>query len=474
MRQGDLTAFADNDTFTSSNRNGTIMGAPTAAVGGPTETGAGNGGTVTIALGGFDVDHTGDGTTEPYSIEVDAQGDVPIATVYERIKYVTRRGAPNTDLFGAGVNVPGESYRGLDAIFEYDANTSTMNEGEDCDTVTGGSTWTARLIHQNTTNSPTYITVTDQQTSVDAVVDNDVISDEGGAGVRDVTVHAGGTVGIANFTSPKASPLGTFTGTQIFGARGVVFVNVPTVDAQSYILTDDLGNLNNPPNTITFTVTNTLSLDRVLVARDTGTDGIIDKDQFGGIETPAGSYNGIGDTVIRVAGSIDSEVPQAGYVRIVENTLRQEHHYVYDSRTTGSNGEFTLRSTASFAGTATAGTSTTVLEDTGQSFVTDGVLVGMLIRDTTNGDFYEVTAVTDEDTLQIVQIFGTGGTFASGDSYEINKLIQNYATTDDLYDLILDLEATGTTANNTFIKTLSSDFDVVVNVRQGKVFCHLH
>ena len=476
---GDLTDLSattvteyDFETQSDGDASGTA-GAPSANTGGPTDSSSGEGGTVTISIGGFLVDHTGDGVNEPYSIEVDAQSNVPIAKVYERIKYVTRRGADETDLFGAGVNVPGESYRGLDGIFEYDANTSTMTEGDDVATTTGGNTWTARLIHQNTTwGDGTYITVTDQQTSLDSVVNNDVIFDEAGEGVQDVTVDSTGTIGLETFTSPKSSPLGTFTGTQIFGARGVAFINPGSGDAQAYILTDDVGNLNSPPNTVSFTVTNTASLDRVLVARDNGTDGIIDKDQFGGIETPAGAYNGQADEVIRVAGSIDSEVPQSGYVRIVENTLRQEHHYVYDSRSTGSNGEFNLRTASSFAGTATAGTSDTILEDTGQTFVTHGVEVGMLIRVVTGGgagNIYEITAVTDEDTLAIIQIFGTGGGFVSGDTYEINKLIQDYATTDDLYDLIIDAEATTTSISNTFIKTPAANFDVVVNVRQGKI-----
>ena len=158
---GDLTPFADDDTFTSSNRNGTINGAPTPAVGGPTEVGAGNGGTVTVTLGQADVDHSGDGVTEPYSITVDAQTNVPIAKVYERLKYVTRRGADEAILFGAGTNVRGESYRGLDGIFEWDANTSAMTEGDDIDI---GADWSARLMGYNNTNTPTYITVTDQQT----------------------------------------------------------------------------------------------------------------------------------------------------------------------------------------------------------------------------------------------------------------------------------------------------------------------
>lgn len=472
---GDQTDFANTDSLKEydyvaagdGDATATVNGAPSANTGGPTDSAAGEGGTVTIALGTTDVDHTGDGVTEPYSVTVDTQGDVPIAKVYERMKYVTRRGAPNTDLFGAGVNVPGESYRGLDGIFEYDATgTATMTQGDDILTLTGGSTWTARLVAQNTTNSPTYITVTDQQTSVDSIQDNDVVQDET---IDTVTIHGAGTLGITNFTSPKASPLGTFTGTQIFGARGVVYINPASADTQAYIVTDDLGNLNNPPNTVSYLVSNTASGDRVLVARDTGTSGIIDKDQFGGLAAPTGAFNGIGDQTIRVAGSVDSEVPQTGYVRIVETTKREEHRYVYSSRTTGASGEFTLKTGGSFTGTATAGTSTTVLEDTGQTFVTDGVEVGMLIRDTTNGDFYEITAVTDEDTLAIVQIFGTGGTFASGDAYEINRLIQNYATTDDVFDLILDAEATTTSIQNTFIKTLASDFGTVANVRQGKI-----
>ena len=469
---GSTTAVTGYDFATSADDGfDATTGTTTSTSGGPTDATATNGGTVTITLGHVDVDHTGAGGTEPYSMQIDCQGDVPIASVYERIKYVTRRGGDAADLFGASTNVPGESYRGLDAIFEWDATGgSGLNaDGDDIDTITGGSTWTARLMANSAGTSPTYFTATDQQTSIDVIIDNDIVRDETVTDTQ--TVHAGGTVGIQTFTSPKSSPFGTFTGSQIFGARGVNFINFGPDDAQAYILTDDLGTLNNPPNTVTFTVTNTATLDKILVARDTGVSAIIDKDQFGGMDTPAGTYNGISDQEIRAAGSVDVEVAQAGYVRVVETTLQQEHHYVYSSRTSGANGVFTLKTAASFSGTATAGTSDTVLEDTGQAFVTDGVEVGMLIQVLTGGgagNFYEVTAVTDADTLAIVQIFGTGGGFVSTDTYEINRLIQNYTTADDIYDLILDLEATGASVVNSFTKTLAANFGVVVNVRQGK------
>ena len=579
---GDLTELStgatavteyDFDTQANGDASATTVDSVGVNLGGPTDTTSGEGGNVTIELGGFLVDHDGNGTAEPYSIRVNAQNNIAVAKVYERIKYVTRRGADELDLFGAGqygpafdgatavddtagnesitltsheysngdkvvysagggtaiggltedtviyyigvidantvalyttfadgvagpkaddnrinltdgvgaahtltkvVNIPGESYRGLDGVFEYDANNGTMNEGENVDTVTGGSTWTGRLLHQNTTwGDGTYITVTDQQTSIDALANNDVVSDESGAGTRDVTLDSAGTVGFTTFTSPKSSPFGTFTGTQIFGARGVVYINPNTGDEQAYILTDDVGNLNNPPNTVTFTVTNTAAFDRILVARDTGVDGIIDKDQHGGLVTPATTYNGQGDIEIRTVNILDDEVPQSGYVRIVETTLRQEHKYVYDSITRDISGDglFTLRDIT--GGTADAGTSDTVLEDAAHpGFVTEGVEVGMLIRITAgggSGNIYEVTAVTDEDTLAVVQIFGTGGGLTTGSTYVINELIQNYATSDDVYDLILDLEASGTSVSNTFTKTLAANFDVVVNVRQGKV-----
>jgi hypothetical protein len=483
---GDLTDFTNVasteyifETGLDGDASATGVGTlPAPNSGGPTDTASGEGGTVTVTLGGIDIDHTGDAVTEPYSIEVDCQSNVPIAKVYERIKYITRRGATAAELFGGGFDIPGESYRGLDGIFAYDASNSTLVEGDNILTTTGGNTWTARLIHQNTTNVDTYITVTDQQTSIDSVLDDNVIIDEtgGGIGVNDITVTAAGNIGLETFTSPKSSPFGTFTGSQIFGARGVAFTNPAGTDTQAYILTDDLGNLNNPPNTVSFTVTNTAALDRVLVARDTGTAGIINKDQFGGMDTPATTYNGVGDQEIRAAGSVDSEVPQSGYVRVVENTKRQEHRYVYSSRTTGTNGVFTLKTDTSYTGAATA-TDTTgpvyTLTSTGKTFQTEGVEPGMLIRNTTTGDFFEVVEVTGETTIDCVEIHdsvGAGNGWTSTDNYEINRLIQNYATTDDLYDLIIDAEATTTSISNTFVKASSpTSFDVVVNVRQGKV-----
>lgn len=463
---GDLTEFADNDTFTSANRNGTIMGSPTANDGGPTDTDAGEGGTVTISFGTTTSDHDGDGTAEPYSITVDAQSDVPASKVYERIKYVTRRGADESVLFGAGVNIPGESYRGLEVQAQYDTPVGTFTEGDD---ITGAGGYTARVLSVNTAD--TYVMLADQQTSLDTISDGDTLTDESAD-----TVDVMGAPD--QFTSPKSSPFGTFTGTQMFGARGVLFSNPASSDSQNYILTDDNGVLRTPPNTVTYTVTNTASGDRVLVARDTGTSGIIDKDQFGGLAAPTGTHNGLGDIIIRVTGSIDSEVPPSGYIRIVDTGLQQEHKYWYDSLTLGANDEFNLRDIDDDGDITSA--STTQLIDSSANFNSPQVEVGMLVRNTTGGKtthVWEVTNVVNGTTLDVTPLYGpldATQDWDLNDTFTINALIgdhtgpSDYSTADDLYDLIIDAEATTTSIFNTFVKTPAMDFGTVVNVRQGK------
>ncbi len=475
---GDLTDFSGSDAVvefdfaTQADGDATCTAAaPAANLGGPTDGASGEGGTVTLAIGHTTVDHDGNSTAEPYSITVDTQSNVAIAKVYERLKYVTRRGAPNTDLFGAGVNIPGESFRGLEVLAFYDAPSGTFTAGDD---VTGQGGYTSRVISVNSAAagedvSQAYVMMTDQQTSLDAIINDDVLTDESSDTVVVDTAGAGGIV--QQFAVSKQSPLGTFTGTQIFGTRGVSFINPGTGDAQSYILTDDLNTPRQPPNTVSASVENTAAGDRVYLARDDGTTGIIDKDQFGGIEAPGGSFNSQGDVIIRAAGTVDVEVPAAAVVRVIENTLLEEHRYRYASRSTGALGEFNLVVPTSDTGTVTSNSSTQLI-DTGQLFDTGGtpVEVGDLVRNTFGGKtthVWEVTNVVSDTVLDVSTLYGSPDDWDIGDTYEINKLIQTYATSDDLHDLLLDEEATGTSVSNTFIQSTTQG--LVGNVRQGKV-----
>lgn len=475
---GDLTDFAnldsvkEYDTINSVDGDATCTAAaPIANPGGPTDVSPGNGGTVVITSGATTVDHDGDAVAEPYSITVDAQGNVPAAKVYERLKFVVRRGATAAELFGATVNIPGETYRGLEAQAQYGVAVGILAEGNDL-IIAAKPGYTARVISINATD--TYLMLASQETSVNPLTNNDVLVDEG---ANTVTVLGAPT----QFTSPKGSPLGTFTGTQIFGARGTVYVNPHPSDTQNYLLTDDNGFQRTPPNTVSYVVNNTAAGDRVLVARDTGISGIINKDQFGGLDLPATTYNGLGDFEVRVAGSIDTEVPTTGFVRVVSTGLQEEHHYVYSGRTTGLNGVFTLKDpTPATPSISTA--STGQLIDISATFTTgQTVEVGMLVRNTTatkTTHVWEVTNVVDANTLDLVQLYGpldVTQDWDLNDTYTINSLIGNhttpgdYSVTDNVFDLLIDEEATGTTTSNSFVKVVGADFNTVVNVRQGKI-----
>jgi len=490
---GDLTDFVVSDTIqeydysTGLDGDADISGAgilaPSNTSGGPADTGAGEGGSLTITLQHSDVDHDGDGTPEPYSVTVDCQGDVPIAKVYEHIKYVCRRGQDDSFWDTNASTMPGETYRGLDTFVEFDgAVGGAMTDGEN---ITGQNGYTARLAGYSTSaawSSPVdYITLSDSQTSLDSVSNDDTISGvTSGNTVEARSTGGGGTYGIVSFTSPKASPFGTFTGSQIFGARGVAFINPDGADVQAYILTDDIGTLNTPPNTVSFTVSNTAALDRILVARDTGTSGIIDKDKFGGMTVASA-----GDGTITVGdGSFNEQIPPVGFVRVVDtdpalsrlgNTdTQQEHKYEYSSRA-GGTGVFTLTAVTDATGTCATGSDNTTLNGTGTAWSTGGtpVKVGMMVRNVTTGtDVWEVVSVDSDTSLTIKQLYGasSGADWSDNvDTFEINEVITAYTTDDDVYDLILDIEASGTSVTNSFTKTLSSNFGVVVNVRQGKV-----
>jgi len=476
---GDLTDFVNTDAVTeyvfttSSDGDATVIAtAPGANLLGPTDPAAGEGGTVTIAFGTTTFDHDGVGGAEPYSITVDAQGDVTAAKVYERIKYVTRRGATAADLFTVPINVPGETYRGLELQAQYTPGTGTFTEGDDVDSSSVPG-YTSRVLSVNTTD--TYVMLTDQQTSLKSIGNGDSIEDEGG---DDVTI-SGTPVSIV---SPKASPFGTFTGTVIFGAQGVLYINPHTSDTQNYILTDDNGTQRTPPNTVSFIVNNTVALDRILVARDTGTAGVIDKDQFGGLD----GTDIIGDLTLTAAGSIDTEVATAGFVRVVETSLQEEHHYEYDSYTSGAGGAFALRDVNEGTGITTLGTPTlgvAALIDTSATFASAPVVeVGMLVRNTTLTKLHhvwEVVSVDSDTQLTVRQLYGPFDAtqdWDTSDTYTINTVIGDhaasptaYTVSDDLFDLYIDEEATGSSVSNTFVKILTANYDVVVNVRQGKV-----
>lgn len=106
-----------------------------------------------------------------------------------------------------------------------------------------------------------------------------------------------------------AAPFGTFAGGTFFVAQGWFLSGVLAAESTRYQLIAHDGTSQVPPTVATITVGNLVSGDRVLVARENGSGGVL-KDEY----TPATTSSGA--TSIVVSESIKTDTPAAGVIRI--------------------------------------------------------------------------------------------------------------------------------------------------------------
>jgi hypothetical protein len=132
------------------------------------------------------------------------------------------------------------------------------------------------------------------------------------------------------YAEVKASPLGTFAGGTMFGARSVYFTNLHGDDAQAFQLVDKAGTTRNPPNYQAFTINGTVAGDRCAVYLEDGS-GVVKKDQYTVITDNALN-------TITVSGAIPVDTPDDGTIIVVE-TDGSETHYAYSS---WSGSDFTI------------------------------------------------------------------------------------------------------------------------------------
>lgn len=137
----------------------------------------------------------------------------------------------------------------------------------------------------------------------------------------------------AAYTPVKQSPFGTFAGGKFFGARGVWLENYNGADAKNFQLIAADGTTQVPPNSVSATVNGVVSGDRVGVFRLTGAGGTINKAKY-----TLAAGNNLGNATVVVSGSIASDEPQAGVVRIGDD------RYTY---TSWSGSTFTISGTLS-------------------------------------------------------------------------------------------------------------------------------
>lgn len=141
------------------------------------------------------------------------------------------------------------------------------------------------------------------------------------------------------YAEKKTSPLGTFAGGSIYGARGVYFTNLHADDAQAFQLIDNNGVVRNPPNYQSFAFTGLASGDRTTIFLESG--GAVDKTQY---NIKATQIVGVG--YIDIGVSIPTDTPTSGTVFVKDSVTGVEDVYAY---TAWSGDRFTITGVTSNA-----------------------------------------------------------------------------------------------------------------------------
>ncbi len=267
-------------------------------------------------------------------------------------------------------------------------------------------------------------------------------------------------------TEKRVAPLGTFAGGTWFTARGLWLQDVNSVDATSFQLIDSDNVVQDPPNFVDVSMDNTLSGDSVMISEDDGS-GLVDKATY----NSDASNNTIGRALFDVDGTpvIRTDTPSNGVLRVtdISSTAGQtkEHRYKYDSFT----GSIFTLTTITDVASADGATANLLLEDTGRDFGSDGVEIGMMVRNITSGDIGFVATV-GTTTLTVKQLEGAGdGQFDSGDNVQINKLVVAYVAGDTAYTPYIDRIAVSSTETVTVI--FASNRNLVGKTRnKGVIF----
>jgi hypothetical protein len=412
---------------------------------------------VTIVFGANVLDLNNGNGSRKYSILIDPS-DNPLDEVYERLKYVTRRGAAAGDLGPAGGSYleNGEAYIGSEVRLDISQGATVFDEG-DLVTQTGGtgagSTGVCVAFHDDGTTGQLILNQVRGTFSTDATS----VDDEG-TGTATVTAVTG-------IAPVKPAPFGTFAGGIYFGAPGVALViaNLAAGDEQAYQLIDDLGVTQTPPNRVTVQVTGLETGDRAAIFRLAGVGQPIEKDRY------TGTVQSVGATTIVVAEAITSDEPDiAGdnYLRVVDTSdpNDREARLRYGTWATST---FTLE-TDGGAGTATTGDATgTTLIDTAADFGgADDVRVGDVVLNTTDNSWGVVISI--DSTTQLTHttlVDGSENDWDVADAYQINQLPFATTTSDTVYVPLVDEVMTGAgSASNTLI--YNADIPVTVRVRQ--------
>jgi len=314
------TNFSNNDSFSgnSSGSSADVNGAPTPLVAGYTDI------TLTFASTSQDLGN-GNGSA-PYDCTIDCNTR-PLDEVYEYLKYITAK-----EYTGTLNGTTGNQYQAVGDIYlAYDTQTGNFSQGGLLTGATSGAT--GYIVADHDSGASGFLCLRQVK---GIFQNNESITDET-AGAALVNGNA------ESIPRVEAAPFGTLAGGKFFAARGVWIYNMDASDANNYELIDSTGTRQIPPATVSITVSNTASGDRVSIFETTGSGSEeIDKEQYSSHAT----NNSSASTSYEVAAStpIQSDTPTTGSLRIVDSSTRTEERIAYTSWT---GNVFTLTSSHS-------------------------------------------------------------------------------------------------------------------------------
>ena len=237
------------------------------------------------------IDVNGDSSDEYYYSEWNRDTQ-SINDLYERIKWLTRRGTSSTVY---GLN--GDLFRGITHEINVDTPTGTFNAVEPVSWSTG----TGQMLAINSPTAPTKMWV--QILTGVAPTDGVTITGTDSSATCDVNTT------VTERSISIAGPSGIqSTGTAIIGSYGL---GVEAADlSSSDRLTDLTDTQRTPPNNVTFYVLGLVSgEDYVLVGPESG--GVIEEDQL----SASGTYSGA-ESTFTVQESIPGDTPTTGTFRV--------------------------------------------------------------------------------------------------------------------------------------------------------------
>jgi len=275
--------------------------------------------TITTTFGATSQDLNNGNGLRPYDVTIDAK-TLTVSKMYERLKYVTRRGEETVQINGHN----GEQYLAVgDIRLPYDDQTADFGEGQ---TLTGGDSDATGIIvadHDDGTTGALILRDVEGTFEDDETITDDSTPTPGSATAN---IPSGATT----ITPSKTAPFGTFAGGKFFGARGVWITNYDATDANSFELVDSEGVRQTPPATIAIKVTGVESGDRVSVFKATGDNNTVERSMF---NLDANQSSGV--SYIRVEEVIPSDTPATGYIRVVRrdgsSNILGEERYTYAS-----------------------------------------------------------------------------------------------------------------------------------------------